>query len=74
MQSPIDKLPFAVMLILTVLFDPIFQGVNRIVRGRTDAVRVLMGVLWILTLGLFGIGWIFDIVTIAIYKDIKLMA
>ena len=74
MESPIDKLPYAVRIILTVLFDPIFQGVNRIVRNRTDAVYVLIGVLWILTLGLFGIGWIFDIVTMVIYKDIKLLA
>lgn len=74
MESPIEKLPFVVNIILTVLLDPIWQGVNRIMRNRNDAVMILVGVLWILTLGLFGVGWIFDIVTMAMYKEIRLLA
>lgn len=74
MQTLIDKLPWVLVLILTLLFDPVFQGINRIMRHRDDAVGVLVGVLWILTLGLFGVGWIVDIVTMITHKTIKLFA
>lgn len=74
MDSPIEKLPWAVNIILTVLFDPIWQGVNRILRNRPDPVMILVAVLWILTLGLFGIGWIIDIVTVIAFKRIRILA
>lgn len=74
MQTPFDRLPYALRLILTILFDPIYQGINRIMRRRDDVVGVLVGVLWILTLGLFVVGWIVDIVTMILYKTIKLFA
>ncbi len=73
-MTPIDKTPWILNLILTVLFDPLWQGVNRIWRNRSDAVMVLVGILWILTLGLFIVGWIIDIVDIAVHKSIKLFA
>lgn len=74
MQTPFDRLPWVVGLILTIIIDPVFQGVNRIMRHRDDAVGVLVGVLWILTLGLFVVGWIFDIVTMIMFRTIKLFA
>ncbi len=74
MSSHIEKLPWVVNLILTVILDPIWQGINRIMRHSDGAVGVLIGVLWILTLGLFGIGWIIDIVTVIAYKQIKFLA
>ncbi len=73
-MTPIDKTPWILNLILTVLFDPLWQGVNRIWRNRSDAVMVLVGILWILTLGLFIVGWIIDIVDMAAHKSIKLFA
>ncbi len=74
MKSSIEKLPFVLNMILTILLNPLWQGINRIMRNRNDAVMILVGVLWILTLGLFGVGWIIDIVTMAMYKEVRLLA
>jgi tryptophan-rich sensory protein len=67
--TAIDKLGWIVNLILTIFFDPLVQGINRILRGR-----VIIGLLWIITGGLFGIGWIIDIITMLIHKDITVLA
>jgi TM2 domain-containing membrane protein YozV len=58
-----------VNVILTLFFDPLWQGINRILRGKA-----LMGVIWIITGGLFGIGWIIDIITVITRKDITVLA
>ena len=65
----IDSLGWLVNLILTIFLDPIVQGINRILRGR-----IIIGLLWIITGGVFGIGWIIDIVTMLIHKDITFLA
>lgn len=54
-----NKLNVVVKFLLTFFFDPIIGGIYRILKGR-----VIWGVLWILTVGLFGIGWIIDIITV----------
>jgi hypothetical protein len=56
-------------LVLTVFIDPLFNGVRRILRGR-----LIIGLIWIFTGGLFGIGWLVDIVTMLINKDITVLA
>ena len=68
-RTAIDKLGWIVNLILTIFLDPIVQGINRILRGR-----LIIGLLWILTGGIFGIGWLIDIVTMIIHKDITFLA
>jgi tryptophan-rich sensory protein len=68
-KTVIDKLGWLVVLVLTIFFDPIVQGINRILRGR-----LIVGVLWIITGGVFGIGWLIDIITMLIYKDITVLA
>jgi len=68
-QTEIDKLDWLVKFILTLFFDPIVQGVNRILRGK-----VIIGVLWIISGGIFGIGWIIDVVTLLTSKDITFLA
>ena len=68
-RTAIDKLGWGINLILTIFFDPIIQGINRILRGK-----VIVGILWIITGGIFGIGWIIDIVTMIINKDITFLA
>ena len=68
-KTAIDGLGWLVVLILTIFLDPIVQGINRILRGR-----VIIGLLWIITGGVFGIGWIIDIVTMLIHKDITFLA
>ncbi|MCL2480928.1 MAG: hypothetical protein FWF38_04400 [Spirochaetaceae bacterium] len=68
-RTEIYKLGWLVKFILTIFFDPLFQGINRILRGK-----VIIGLIWIFTVGLLGIGWLIDIVTMLIHKDIKFLA
>jgi hypothetical protein len=67
--TAIDQLGWGVNLVLTIFLDPIIQGINRILRGR-----LLIGLIWIVTGGIFGIGWIIDIVTMIVNKDITVLA
>ena len=68
-KTAIDKLDWIIKLILTIFFDPIVQGINRILRGNA-----LIGIIWIITGGLFSIGWIIDIITMLTKKDITFLA
>ena len=68
-KTAIDKLDWVVKIILTLFFDPLVQGINRILRGK-----VIIGILWIITIGIFGIGWLIDIITVIIKKDITFLA
>jgi tryptophan-rich sensory protein len=68
-RTEIDKLGWILNVILTIFFDPIVQGINRILRGK-----VIIGLLWIITVGIFGIGWIIDIITIIFNKRITFLA
>ena len=68
-RTEIDKLDWVIKLVLTIFFDPVAMGVNRILRGN-----LLIGFLWIVTGGLFGIGWLIDIVTMVLNKDITFLA
>lgn len=68
-KTAIDKLGWIVNLILTIFLDPIIQGINRILRGK-----VIIGLLWIITGGIFGIGWLVDIITMLFKKDITFLA
>jgi hypothetical protein len=68
-RTVIDKLGWLVGLILTIICDPIVQGINRILRGK-----VIIGLIWIITGGIFGIGWIIDIITMLFKKDITFLA
>jgi len=68
-RTAIDKLGWLVNLILTIFFDPIVQGINRILRGK-----IIIGLIWIITGGIFGIGWIIDIITMLLKKDITFLA
>lgn len=54
-----NKLNVVVKFLLTFFFGWIIGGIYRILKGR-----VIWGVLWLLTGGLFGIGWIIDIITV----------
>jgi len=68
-RTAIDKLGWIVNIILTIFFDPLVQGINRVLRGK-----VIIGILWIITCGIFGIGWLIDIITIIVKKDITFLA
>ena len=64
-KTPIDELSWEIRLILTIFLDPLVQGANRFLRGKP-----VNGVIWIITGGIFGIGWIIDIITMVTKKDI----
>ena len=68
-RTAIDSLGWVINLVLTIFFDPLVQGINRILRGK-----LIIGVIWIFTCGLFGIGWLIDIVTMILNKDITFLA
>jgi len=68
-KTAIDSLGWGINLILTIFLDWPVQGVNRILRGK-----VIFGILWLITAGLFGIGWIIDIITMLLYKKITFLA
>ena len=68
-KTVIDSLGWFINLILTIFFDPIVQGINRILRGR-----IIIGIIWIVSGGLFGIGWLIDIITMILHKDITFLA
>jgi len=68
-KTDIDKLNWFIKLILTIFLDPLFQGINRILKGR-----LIIGVLWIITGGIFGIGWVIDVITVLFNKDIIFLA
>jgi len=68
-RTEIDKLDWIIKFILTFFFDPLVQGINRILRGK-----VIIGLLWIITGGVFGIGWLIDIITMLTKKDITFLA
>ena len=68
-RTDIDKLDWIIKLVLTIFLDPIVMGINRILRGK-----VIIGLLWIITGGIFSIGWIIDIVTMLLKKDITFLA
>ena len=68
-KTAIDQLGWVVNLVLTIFFDPLVQGINRVLRGK-----LIIGILWIVTGGVFGIGWIIDIVTMLLNKDITFLA
>ena len=68
-MTAIDQLGWIVNLLLTIFFDPLIQGINRILRGR-----VIIGLLWIITIGILGIGWIIDIITVLLHKKITFLA
>ncbi|MHC6204744.1 hypothetical protein ACYULU_16325 [Breznakiellaceae bacterium SP9] len=69
-SNAIDGLGWVVKLLLVIFFDGLlFGGIWRILRGN-----ILGGLLWIVTGGVFGIGWFVDIITMFTHKDIVLLA
>ena len=68
-RTEIDKLDWLIKLILTIFVDPIVMGINRILRGN-----LIIGIIWIITGGIFGIGWLIDIITMVLNKDITFLA
>lgn len=64
-----DELPLILRLILSIIAGFIVGAVYRILKGR-----LLVGIIWLITGGFFGIGWIIDVVTIVLNGKITFLA
>jgi hypothetical protein len=72
LRETLDTLPWIAVLLLVVFADGIYGGLYRITKG--DTTGIVIGILWIVTGGLFGIGWIIDLVTVVVNKKITFLA
>ena len=71
-RETMDSLPFIATLLLVIFADGLFGGLYRLTRG--DTTGIVMGILWFVTGGLFGIGTIIDIISVAVKKKITFLA
>jgi len=71
----VDGLPWIVKLLLVIFFDPIVYGIYRIVKGlkKNNIVVLVAGILYLFT-GLFFIGWVIDVVTVATSGKVTFLA
>ena len=72
LRETLDTLPWIAVLLLVIFADGIYGGLYRITKG--DTTGIVIGILWIVTGGLFGIGWIIDLVTVLVNKKITFLA
>ncbi|MBQ1975853.1 MAG: TM2 domain-containing protein [Clostridia bacterium] len=72
LRETLDTLPWIAVLLLVIFADGIYGGLYRITKG--DTTGIVIGILWIVTGGLFGIGWIIDLVTVVVNKKITFLA
>ena len=67
-RNTLDRLPRPVALLLTVLTGSLYGAFYRF--SKLDATGVLLGILWVVTLGGFAVGWIMDIYSVATGRGI----
>lgn len=72
LRETLDTLPWIAVLLLVIFADGIYGGLYRITKG--DTTGIVIGILWIVTGGLFGIGFIIDLVTVIVNKKITFLA
>ena len=74
MNKPItqvfEELPKIAKILLVIFLGGIIGGAYRVIRyvETKNVVTLVVGILWFVTGGFFGIGWIVDLVT-EITKD-----
>ena len=71
-RKTLDSLPWIVTLLLVIFADGIYGGLYRLTKG--DTTGIVVGIIWFVTGGLFGIGAIIDIITVIIHKRITVLA
>lgn len=62
MRKTLDDLHLLIKLILIIFVGPIYGAIYRIAGGELK--NIIIGILWLITGGVFGIGVIVDLVTI----------
>lgn len=65
-----EELPKIVKILLVIFLGGLIGGLYRILKyvESKNTVTLIVGVVWLVTGGVFGIGWIVDLVT-EITKD-----
>lgn len=58
----VDSLPAVLKILLAFFLGFIVYGIYRIAKGR-----VLVGILWLITGGFFGIGWLIDFIQVILH-------
>ena len=71
-REALDSLPWIVTLLLVIFADFLYAGLYRLCKG--DVKGIVFGIIWFVTGGLFGIGWIIDIITVIFKKKITVLA
>ncbi len=71
-----DGMDWLVKLILTIIpvTGWLMGGIVRILRGvKGNTVELILGIVYLVTGAYCGIGWILDIITVIIKKDIYVL-
>lgn len=64
----VDDLPMWAKILFAIFLGPIIYGIYRIAKGDTS--NIILGIAWILTGGLLGVGSIIDLVFIIMKKPL----
>ena len=72
LRKTLDSLPWIATLLLVIFVDGIYGGIYRITKG--DTLGIVAGIVWIVTGGVFGIGWLIDLITVIVNKKITVLA
>ena len=64
----LNEQSFIVKLLLVIFLDPIIFGLYRIAKGDTS--NVILGIVWFITGGLAGVGWLIDLIFIIQKKPV----
>lgn len=72
LRDTLDALPWIATLLLVIFADAIYGALYRVTKG--DTTGIVVGILWFVTGGFFGIGAIIDLITVIINKKITVLA
>ena len=64
----VDELPMWAKILLAIFVGPIIFGLYRIAKGDTG--NIILGIAWILTGGLVGVGALIDLIFIIMKRPL----
>ena len=70
-REVLDSLPWIAKILLVIFLDFLYGGIYRLCRG--DLTGIVIGIIWFVTGGLFGIGWIIDLITVILKKNLTIL-